>query len=116
MRRSRPTATIASHSQTRSLSHELQAILGLALCDRSFCTQLLYKPLRAVAHFDLSENDRNAIKCLAGLRWDSLAEFAIALEHVAVPSPAESRTPKRMVAGVPGRVTRPVSGAPPLTF
>lgn len=78
----RPRAT-RDLERSRILSHELQAILGLALCDKRFCDQLLYKPLRAVSQFELSSKDRQAIKCLAGLHWTSLAEFAIALEHVA---------------------------------
>ena len=58
--------------------HAIEQIVGRAVVDRTFCTQLLEHPSRAAGDYPLSEVER---RLLDQVRAGTLAEFARTLEH-----------------------------------
>lgn len=89
---------ITASQSAPPLSHDLQAVIGLAIVDEEFLELLLAHPRTAVASFELSHADRQAAGAIRGAT--SLAEYAVMLEQ-------------QLANGHPRRVAvRRQSGAP----
>ncbi len=61
------------------MSDDLQAVVGMAIVDRSFQRDLLANPRKAIEHLDLCTADRRAAAAITGAQ--SLAEYALRLEQ-----------------------------------
>lgn len=89
---------------------ELDRLFGLALTDSRFYRQLRQDPYRAIAEFDLTEEETQAVLCIVPLA-DSIGDLAMRLDawmtgieqEAAVATPAE-----RSQAGAPLRRRLPL--------